>query len=293
VAAVSIWLAALCVLLLAALLPRARAALALPHVTRAIVIAAALTLVTAAAQAPVMRVSPIIPYTLERFLFEALAGSRFYYLPFVGLTLLLAALADCVGAALAPGRSVWRIAAMCLAAGAAIGLAASSRTIGRAWAAYPLAHGEVELRQAADMLAARRDLAPGCKIYLLDLPSRAGPARGMLDTGVKRWLPRGHPAVGCFIQSEHAPWYHLVASAGLPPDAHKPLETILFGGRPFPPLAISNLSYYYLKAGDAARSVADPRAIFYAYDGKRFVDVTRDVREGRRTVHFYDNRPPY
>jgi hypothetical protein len=105
-------------------------------------------------------------------------------------------------------------------------------------------------------------------------------------------LPKGHPALGCFFLSEHAPWYNLVASAGLPPGAEKPLETILVGARPFAPLAVANLTYYYLRIPDSPGIVDDPRASFLAYENGKFIDVTGDVRSRSRAVRFYDNRPP-
>jgi hypothetical protein len=291
--AVAVWLAALCALLSASLFPAAREALAVPVRRRAISIGLLLAVSTALAQAPVVHASSIVPFDLAGFLFDSLAGCRFYYLPFAGLALVLATLGDAVRAMGAAQRLTVRAGAMVTAAAVLVSLTASSRAIGRAWAVFPLANGEIELRQAVEEVRARVDFAPGCKIYFLNMPERAAPARGLLDTAVKSALPRDHPAVSCFIQTEHTPWYHLVASHRLPPDPQRPLGIISFGGRPFPPLPVANLTYYYLKAAEGPEALQDPLAIFYAYDGARFLDVTNEVRERRRAVHFYDNRPPF
>ncbi|HXM76695.1 MAG TPA: hypothetical protein VN971_07965, partial [Thermoanaerobaculia bacterium] len=133
---------------------------------------------------------------------------------------------------------------------------------------------------------------PGCKIYLLGTPEDSLPFRSLMDTAVKQGLPKGHPVVGCFIQGEHTPWYHLMTTHGLAPGAEKPLEIMSFGGKPYPPLAVGNLAYYYVNVTDRPEVRDDPAATFYAWEGGKFVDITDDVRSRRRTVKFFNNRPP-
>jgi hypothetical protein len=113
----------------------------------------------------------------------------------------------------------------------------------------------------------------------------------MVDVAVKQGLPPGDPHLACFVQGEHAPWYNLLEARDLPSQANLPLEIILFNGRPYPPLKVANLEYFYLKSTNAPAIVADPKATFYAFDGRGFRDVTAQVRSGAKAVRFYDNRP--
>jgi hypothetical protein len=138
-------------------------------------------------------------------------------------------------------------------------------------------------------MLARTDLVPGCKVFFLGTPPAAVHFREYADPLVKNALPRGHAAVSCFIQAEHAPWHHLVGAREVSP---APLETILVGGRPFAPLAVGNLTVHYLKVPAAGSVIRDPSAHFFAWRGDRFVDVGDDVREGRLVPVFFDNRPP-
>lgn len=289
------WLAALFGILISALLPAVRMQLVNKRWLRVAAMGFLLTGATAAAQAPVVLASPIYPYTLEgRQLFEPLAASRFYYLPLVGLALVFAPL----GAALqlsGPRSGRFSLAALVTVAMliALVGMVASSRAIGRAWAQYPMTYGEGVIRQAVAGVLPLKDLKPGCKIYLLATPLSASAMLGMVDTAVKKSLPRGHPAVGCFIQSESAPWYHLLDSRGLTSGVEKPMDIILFGGKPFAPMPIENLTYYYLKLEDRPEVRSDPHAVFLAWDGAAFRDVSPDVRSGKRAVKFFDRRPTH
>ncbi|HYC37456.1 MAG TPA: hypothetical protein VEC19_13605 [Usitatibacter sp.] len=292
-ASVAAWCALLLAIVAIAFLPGTLAQWRRPGPGRIAVLGALLALSSAAAQSPVFLASPIFPYAFDgKVLFEPLAASRFFYLPLVGLAMILAAVAEACARAY-PQRRVGLAMMGVLATCALVGLAASSRAIARDWAIYPLVHGETMLRAAADALARLPRLQPGCKVYFLATPARFSAVLGMLDTGIKRHLPRGHAALGCFLQAEHAPWYHLLEARGLPPHAEKPMETILFGGKPFEAHRVGNLEFHYLRiAGDAA-VIADPRASFLAWRGAGFEDVTGDVRERRLEARFFDNRPPY
>jgi hypothetical protein len=99
--------------------------------------------------------------------------------------------------------------------------------------------------------------------------------------------------VACFIQTEQTPWYNLVESTRLPPHAQAPLENMLFAGKPYLPLTIANLTYFYLTPGDGAAMVRDPVATFYLFEHGRFRDVTSEVRSGTIAVRFFDDRPPF
>jgi hypothetical protein len=103
-------------------------------------------------------------------------------------------------------------------------------------------------------------------------------------------LPRGHPALACYVLSESAPWYNLVARAAGHDAA--PLEDIRVNGKPYPPLDVGNLTYHYLVIRERPEVIDDPQAAFLAWNGRGYDDVTAQVRERRRAVRFEDRRPP-
>jgi hypothetical protein len=287
-AAILVWAIALAALGLMALSPWARPALLRAGPARAAAIGIALMAAAAAAQAPVLNAVEIVPYQPYRFGFQTLAACRFYYVPLAGFALLLAALGEAVMRSVLPPAVKRGAVALALCALAA--LLASSRTIGREWAALTQASSGAYARAAVAALKLVRP-APACKIYLLDLPPGASRFRDVADTAVKSALAPGDPFMACFIQSESVPWYHLVERRGQSADAASPLENIVVNGKAYPPLPVGNLAYHYLRIPDRAEVLDDPRATFLAYENGRFVDVTQDVRSRRREVRFVDTRP--
>lgn len=285
---VAAWCAALAALLALPLLPAVRAAFVGSIPARTCGLGLAMMTMAAAAQAPVAKVIPLIPYTLERFDFAALAASRFYYVPMAGFALFAAAILEATLRAPLPRHL--RMALAVLLVAALTGLAASSRSIGRDWARYTQDRSDVFVR-AAVRAVLPLGVAPGCHLFLLETPPAARHFRDVADTAVKAMLPPGHAAISCFIQGEHAPWNHLVDTRRLAGDEHRPMQVIRLGGAAFEPLRVSNLTHYYLAipGGDAA--IDNERALFFAYRAGEFHDVTAEIRSRRRAVRFYDDRP--
>lgn len=283
------WALTATMLVVLAALPRSRAAVAGGGLLRMAALGLALMLLGAAVQAPTLSNLPLLTFSREGFNPGAVVTARFYYLPLAGFALLVAALAEAAMRSQRPRAVTWVF--MALTACTLVGFLATSRAIARQWAHFTAEHG-VHAQAAIEAVAALTRLAPGCKIYLLDTPAGANHFRDMADTGVKKSLPRGHPALGCFIQAEHAPWYHLLARANLPPDAERPFEIIEAGGRPYPPLPLGNLVYYFVRIVPGDAVLDDPRATFLSYRDGRFVDVTAEVRARKRVPRFFDRRAP-
>jgi hypothetical protein len=289
VAGILAWSAALATLLLFALAPRTRAAFD-RCLARCATLGLVLMAVAAAAQAPVAKVSTIVPYVLDQFEYVTLALARLYYVALAGFAIFCAAVGEAIARAAWPAPAKRAMAA--IVALAIVGLLASSRTIGREAAAFTDARNGVYLRELVPTLRARVSDAPGCKIYLIGMPPDAVYFRNFAQAAIMQALPRGHPLLACFILSENAPWYNLVANAKLPPDPARPLQDILVGGRPFAPLVVGNLTHYFLRIPDTPAVLDDPRATFLEYRDGRLEDVTAEVRARRRAVRFIDNRPP-
>jgi hypothetical protein len=283
------WVLTAAMLVVLAALPRSRAALAGGGLARMAVLGLALMLLGAAVQAPTLSNAPLLTFSRESFSPGAVVTARFYYLPLAGFALLVAALAEAAMRSQRPRAATWILVALTVCT--LVGFLATSRAITRQWAHFT-AERNVHAQAAIETVTALTRLQPGCKIYLLDTPAGADLFRDMADTAVKKSLPRDHSALACFIQAEHAPWYHLLARGNLPPDAERPFEIIEAGGRPYPPLPLGNLVYYFVRivAGDAV--LDDPRATFFAYRDGRFVDVTSEVRARKRVPRFFDRRAP-
>jgi hypothetical protein len=290
VAAVSAWLAAFMALLALGLVPAIRAHLREGELARVALIGLALMLATAITETPIVHVNPMFFYRLDHFELQALIACRLYYLPLAGFALFAGALLEAfVRQRPSPAMRYAKLFALMAGTIALAGMVATGRTIGREWAAL-LENGSARYVRAAVEAASIRDATPGCKIYFLGTPVSAFAFRLYADVAVKHALPRGHPVVDCFVQSEHTPWFHLVPAreGGL----EKPLETLLVAGKPFEPLPVGNLMYQYLNVPDTAAVRDDPRASFYAWDGARFLDVTEEIRTRGREVRFFDIRPP-
>ncbi len=283
------WAAALILLAVLACTRGARQAFRDRGLARTAALGLALAALAALAQAPVASVSHLQAFTSGEFDFLSVTSARLYYVPFAGLCIAAAALGEAIARAPLPRRSKrWAAAAIGIAAAV---LLTQSRNVGREVTAFTQRTGPVFVRATMDALNARTWSTPGCKIYLLETPELAGFFRAFLQTAMLQALPRGHPATRCFLLSEHAPWYNLLAADGLPSNAELPLETMEVGGGPFATLRLGNLTCYFLRIPDNDAVRDDPAATFFAYEDGRFVDVTADVRSRRRAVRFFDNRP--
>ena len=285
---VALWMATLAAIVLLALRSRPWPLAGDRRGARTVALGLGLMLLAAAVQSPTLSYSPLFAYRMDAFDGAALMSARFHYVSSIGLALAVAAFAEAALRVSLPRAVAYGLAMLALLAVA--GLTATSRGIARQWGAYSAAHGEAFAAPAVQAVAALRGLAPGCKIYLLDTPPEASAFREFADVAVKRSLPRGHPALGCFIQAEHAPWYHLLARAGLPPAAEGPFEIIEAGGRPYPPLPVGNLVYYFVRIPPGRAALDDPRASFLSFRQGRFVDVTTEVRAGGRVPKLFDRR---
>ena len=283
-----LWGAALAILALLACLPGTRPELRKPVVIHVALMGLAIALLAAAVQSPVVNTTQMRTFAPGDFDFFSVTVSRLYYVPIAGLCIAAAALGEAIARA---NLASWmKQAAVGALAIAAVGLVAQSRYVGRQVASFTARTGPVYLEAALDAIRPNAAAAPGCKMFFLGMPPEAEYIRMFLQAAAMQRLPRDHPATRCFLLTEHAPWYNVLQNAGLPPDAQAPLETMRVGGKPFQPLRLGNLTYYFLVVPDLDAVREDPNALFFAWNQGRFVDVTADVRSHRRSVHFIDNR---
>lgn len=70
-----------------------------------------------------------------------------------------------------------------------------------------------------------------------------------------------------------------------------PLRDAIVFGQPFAPTLIDNLAFVYLNVPNTAEVIHDTNAIFIEFDGKKYVDVSQQVRSGSKRVTFFSARP--
>jgi hypothetical protein len=295
VAAVCVWLAALMILLVAALQAAWRGAYD-RGLARTVVIGLALMLLVALAQSPVVGASGIFAYHLAgrpegSVLFDWVVSNRYYYLSLAGFFLVLGALAEGVRhSIIARGVRRAAVASSVVAAVAIVALLTGARAAGRDWSRFTRTQDAALIAAGIEAFGGSHKWPAGCKIFLLGTPAYSKNYLYGADTIVKYALPRGHSLMGCLVQTEVAPWFHIAEHRKL--GSVEPLEVITSRGRPYPPLQVGNLAIYYLRIPDSDAVRQDLSSRFFEFDGQRFVEVTEAVRDGRRPVRFYDNRPP-
>ena len=287
--AVATWAVSLGVLACAFLLLRAWRQLR-AH-SRPVIVGLGLALIALIAEAPILNATPTPPFDPSGFQFGALAAMRFFHLPVAGLALAAAAIAEAVAQADERPTWPWRPA---LALVMTIALVATSYAIGGGYMdARGRARTEAGMAQAAvAALNAAGPMERPCKLYFLGTAESGFGFRNYADVAVKALLPRGHPATRCFILSEEAPWYNVLADAPPAIAERAPLESMSFGGRPYPPLVLGNLTYYYVDIPNTAAVRDDPSARFFEWREGRFVEITDALRRGAREVTFVKTRPP-
>jgi hypothetical protein len=126
---------------------------------------------------------------------------------------------------------------------------------------------------------------------LLNTPPTADYFRDFADVIVKAVAPSDSAVIHCLMQSEKAPWYHLILRKDYADLALSPLHPMTIAGKRFAPTHLNNLVYLYLVIPDSRAVTLDNKAIFLAFDGRAFNNVTRAVRTGKHPVQFFNDRP--
>ena len=256
------------------------------HGLRCAALGLGIAALAALAQSPVSHAGAPMPFSNAALEHISVIGARLHYVPLVGFTLAFAALLDW---AWPRNGSRLRFVALAMAFVALVGLLATSRLIGREWSAFTRDRSDLYVKAAVEAVRGI-DAAPGCLLFFIGTPGDASLFRAVVDTAVKRALPQGHPATTCFMQSEHAPWNHLLVRREGAEPSPAPLQPMRVAGAPYPPLRVANLTQFYLRVPEGDALIDEPRSRFFAFRDGRFVEVTADVRARRLPVRFQDER---
>ncbi len=245
----------------------------------------AMFLLPAAIQAPVAAISAV-PLDADLSPLRVAMQSRLYYVALCGLVIALGALLSGVRRPVAHAGMLAGLAIVVLLD------VASSHSLATAYSARSQA-----MQPLADAAVAAVEKLPlpahPCQIYLLgtEQPPESGLYTPM-DSVLKARMPDIDKIANCLIQTESAPFFHLLRRGTLAHEAIAPLAA-LPGHAPDQPLqTIGNLEIAALNLSASVDARQMTHAYFLAWQDGRFVNVTAAVRAGRRTVHFQCIRSP-
>jgi hypothetical protein len=251
----------------------------------------ALALLPGILQAPAFFYTPI-SYPDILFSSGLLFTARFFYISLLGFMIVVCQLLTMVFAdwPITGFKKFFVFLSLIALSAVIITCAKTSHASARHWSLATHGDNRLIAQQASQAMT---ELAPpkGSKIYLLNTGSTASYFRNYADVIVKAIAPSDSEIIHCLVQSEKAPWYHLILRKDYADLAISPLLPMTIAEKPFAPTYLNNLVYLYLVIPDSHAITLDNKAIFLAFNGQTFSDVTRAVRTGKYPVHFYDDRP--
>ena len=217
--------------------------------------------------------------------FEDVLGARHYFMPWLGLAMVFAALLA------APADAQRRVRWTAIAASACIvvGLFSVSQHLSRSMRAVSL--GQTALAKAAVEAIGKLDLETGdCQIYLLDSGSLM--FRFFLDPAIKAIAPDPARLGRCYIQSESAPWFHLVDAARVARSTAPPFSPVHAGAADLRPIPLDRAALVFVNLVPGTQPPLTVGSHFLALRDGRFEDVGADVRSGAREIRFECFRGP-
>ncbi|CAN5150370.1 hypothetical protein BH11PSE11_BH11PSE11_06660 [soil metagenome] len=226
------------------------------------------------------------------FDYSNMAGSRFYYLSLVGFLLVvhqfLTAACSMSGTAnsnLAVSKLVYSLLALQILAYGVL-----SHSLGIGWAQLSNGPDRQVAEQTRAALEHQTWPEQGCKLYILNTPSTRY-FREFSDVIVKAIAPQGSRIIHCLVLTEKSPWFQLMLREDEKTMQIAPLLNATVAGHAFVPTYIGNLAFFYLNVPGTPDVAFDQNAVFIEFDGKKYIDVTREIRSGSRKVQFFSARP--
>lgn len=144
--------------------------------------------------------------------------------------------------------------------------------------------------RAANAAISQLDLpAKGCQIYLLD--TNEWSLGWVSDEAIKATAPDLERIAGCFIQTEHTPWYHIAVLDPIDGDGLLPMTLIEGATRQAAIRPLGKAKFVSLNLDARSKLPEGSTAQFLSWNGTDFLNVTDDVISGRRTPTFVCNRP--
>lgn len=223
------------------------------------------------------------PSPADYFQMNAVVASRFYYLSFIGLSILLCSLKSPIHE-LKNGNSIYPSRALFLLTSLVILLyTATSRSVSESWAVFTNGANRQVIEVTAEAVR-QLEKPKGCKIYILNTEPHLAYFPYYIDVAIKSIVPLASDTITCYIQAESTPWYSIVPASFSQAAKFAPLE------QKQEPLIVGNLAFVYLEMPIDANGLDaitnDESAIFLQYTDHGVVNVTDGIRTGEKVVRF-------
>jgi hypothetical protein len=160
-------------------------------------------------------------------------------------------------------------------------------------ASHDIAHGYASetrkhmapLQTFEDALARLPLPAHACQVYVLDAGAIAGLA-GYADAIAKGLAADPARLAHCLIATEQPPYAYFVRAGSVEVADYRPLRPLTVLGNALPWVTLGDTQALYFTMPEDFMASLPGGAIFLAYSGGAFVDVSAAVRSGERKVAF-------
>lgn len=236
-------------------------------------------------QAPVAAMNAL-PLAADLSAVEVAMQSRLHYLGSIAVTMLLAVIVSATWEVMRD-REAFRRAAVVVPL--VIGIAAfgtAARDTAKDYGQRSRENGK--LAQAAVAAVAGRGFSDrGCRVYFLDVHP---PPEWSLSVSMDAVVKALHPDLGrvrdCLFHNEYPTYFYLVPHGHLDARASVPFLPMQRDGIVVPWLQVDGMDIAYLSRPAKVDRDNAGDALFLAYDGGSFRDVTEEIASGRREVRF-------
>ncbi|MBX3696551.1 MAG: hypothetical protein R3F08_03160 [Dokdonella sp.] len=217
---------------------------------------------------------------------EDVLAARHYFMSALGMAMVMAALLAFAGQAMTLRQ---RLLAGLSIALLVIPLFSVSQHLARSYRGTTLE--QARFADAAVAAIDKLDLAvDDCQIYLLDTDSKL--FGFYVDTTIKALVPDLSTLGRCFVQTEFSPWYHLIERSEVARAQKPPFSPVRAGRDTVAPILIGHGALVFLNMAPDAKPPLGPGSFFLDWRDGSFVDVSEEVRSGRRPVRFFCFRAP-
>lgn len=224
-----------------------------------------------------------IPFADDAKVIERVVNSRYFYTTLAGFLIAMAGVLEPLGQR---GRVVVGMSSLMFSLLVLAWLGASQHLL-RQYRNETLL--QRDLVQSANAHIRTFQLKqPGCQIYLLDVKNWA--FTWVSDEAIKATYPELDAIGRCLIQTEHTPWYHITSVDDPDPGFWLPLQ--FAHGHTFKHSSSAIGRGYFVGLNlmsDSKINIGTP-AYYLAWQNDNFVDVSDEVRAGRRVPRFLCNR---
>ena len=253
--------------------------------------AAAIVLLAGALQAPAVY-SGRVDFSTAMDVQSIVCNSRLFYFPLCGFLLIIGLICSRFAITVRQPAVTASLSAACLLA---LGVwSVQAHTLANDFRRRTT-EPRALMQQAAATVENTIHAQTNCQIYLLGIGTDKAQAmlKTMPDAVVKALIGDVTQIQHCLVQSEHTSWSNILGGSTLTPAQAFPLTALSSYGKPLPWLDVGGAQIVYLNLSTQTDARTIPGAIFLELRNGHFVDVSAQVRDGSRPVHFFCARAPW